>query len=374
MKKVIIVPDSFKGGMSSEKICAIAAEAVLQQFPNAQTVQIPVADGGEGTVDAMLLANGGKRVDCIVQNPFGESINSFYGILPDGTAVIEMAAAAGLPLASGRLNPFTASTYGVGQLMLDAEKNGCKSIILGMGGSCTNDGGCGMAAALGFKFYDNEGKEFVPAGGTLKNIHKIDMAGFCLNAKVVAMCDIDNPLYGENGAAHVFSPQKGADAKGVEALDEGLRHFADKVKECLLIDVSNIAGAGAAGGLGAGAVCFLGAELKMGIEAVLDIADFDKKLQGASFVITGEGRIDTQSLRGKVVIGVAKRAKAQNVPVIAVVGDVGDNVEGAYDLGVNAIFAINRVAVEFEKAVLRSERDLKATLSDIMRFAKIFSA
>lgn len=373
MKKVIIVPDSFKGGMSSEKICQIAKEVISEHFPKAEIVQIPVADGGEGTVDAMLLANKGKRINCIVQNPFGESINSFYGILHDGTAVIEMAAAAGLPLASGKLNPLTASTYGVGQLMLDAVSKGCKSIVLGMGGSCTNDGGCGMAAALGVKFYDIAGTEFVPTGGTLKSIHKIDKSSYYLDAKVVAMCDIDNPLYGECGAAYVFSPQKGADAQAVKALDEGLRHFAAKVKENLQQDVSNIDGGGAAGGLGAGAVCFLGAELKMGIEAVLDIAGFNQKLEGASLVITGEGRIDTQSLRGKVVIGVAKRAKGQNVPVIAVVGDVGDNVDAAYELGLNAIFSINRVAVEFEKAVKRSEKDLRATLNDIMRFAKIFS-
>lgn len=374
MKKVIIVPDSFKGGMSSQRICALASEAVLEQFPLSEIVCIPVADGGEGTVDAMLFANGGKRVECIAQGPFGDNINSFYGILPDGTAVVEMAAAAGLPLASGQLNPLTASTFGVGQLMLHAVNNGCKSIILAMGGSCTNDAGCGMAVALGVKFYTENGEAFVPTGGTLHKIHSIDTSGFTLDANVVAMCDIDNPLYGENGAAYVFSPQKGADTPTIALLDDGLRHFATIVKKSLNIELDTLAGGGAAGGLGAGAVCFLNAELKMGIEAVLDIADFNAKLLGASLVITGEGRIDTQSLRGKVVIGVSKRAKACNVPVIAIVGDVGDNVERAYDLGVTAIFSINRVAVEFEKAVKRSEKDLRATLGDIMRFAKIFNA
>ncbi len=368
IKKIIVVPDSFKGGISSEKFCAIAKKAINEIYPVAQVVAIPIADGGEGTVDAFLASEGGKKVRAIVNNPFFEDMESFYGVLPDKTAVIEMAACAGLPLAKGRENPLLTTTFGVGQLIRHAVDNGCERIILAMGGSATNDVGCGMACALGARFYDADGHDFVPTGGALNKIRRIDTSGLRLGVPVTAMCDIDNPLFGKTGAAYVFAPQKGADDASVKLLDDGLRHFAKTVKSELGADIDNIKGGGAAGGLGAGAVCFLSADLKMGIDAILDAASFECQLDDADLVITGEGRIDTQSLRGKAVIGVAKRAKAKNVPVIAVVGDIGDGIEEAYKLGLSGIFSINRVAVPYDKAVLRSENDLYLTMENILRF------
>jgi len=373
LNKIIVVPDSFKGSISSAKFCEISKAAIGEIFPDAKVITIPIADGGEGTVDAFISAVGGKKVKAVVKNPFFEDIESFYGMLPDKTAVIEMAACAGLPLAAGRENPLVTSTYGVGQLIAHAIEAGCKSIILAMGGSATNDAGCGMASALGVRFYDAEEKEFIPTGGTLHRIGKIDVSDVKLAVPVTAMCDIDNPLFGAQGAACVFAPQKGADESMVELLDDGLRHFAQTVKSRLDLSVDGLAGGGAAGGLGAGAVCFLGARLKMGIDVLLDAADFNEHLEDADLVITGEGKIDTQSLRGKAVIGVAKRAKAKNVPVIAVVGDIGDDIEEAYELGVSGIFSINRVAVPYEKAILRSESDLYLTIENLLRFIQNIS-
>ena len=370
INKIIVVPDSFKGGISSEKFCKIAHTAIGNIYPTAQVVTMPIADGGEGTVDAFLSAIGGQKVTATVKNPFFEDIESFYGMLPDKTAVIEMAVCAGLPLAKGREDPLNTTTFGVGQLISLAIMDGCKSIILAMGGSATNDAGCGMASALGVKFFDESGNEFIPTGGTLCKIEIIDTTSLKLGVPVTAMCDIDNPLFGEQGAAYVFAPQKGADQNTVELLDKGLRHFAEVAKSQLDIDLTSLFGGGAAGGLGAGAVCFLNAKLKMGIDVLLDIANFDRLLDDTDFVITGEGKLDTQSLRGKAVIGVAKRAKAKEVPVIAVVGDIGDNIEEAYELGISGVFSINRVAIPRENAKLRSVGDLYLTLENLLRTIK----
>lgn len=373
INKIIVVPDSFKGGISSAKFCEISKTAIGKIYPDAKVISIPIADGGEGTVDAFISSIGGKKLTATVKNPFFEDIESFYGMLPDKTAVIEMAACAGLPLAAGRENPLVTTTYGVGQLIDNAIKAGCKSIVLAMGGSATNDAGCGMASALGAKFYDAEGNEFIPAGGTLHKIEIIDTSCVKLAVPITAMCDINNPLFGAQGAACVFAPQKGADESAVELLDDGLRHFARTVNNRLNLSVGDLAGGGAAGGLGAGAVCFLGAKLKMGIDVLLDAAGFDAHLEDADLVITGEGKIDTQSLRGKAVIGVAKRAKAKNVPVVAVVGDIGDDISEAYALGISGIFSINRVAVTRETAKLRSESDLFLTLENLLRFIQSIS-
>nr|WP_319490037.1 glycerate kinase [uncultured Caproiciproducens sp.] len=373
MKKVILIPDSFKGTMDSAAICGIMNEQIEAHYPDVETVSIPVADGGEGSVDAFLTAVGGVKKTLTVSGPFFKPVNSFYGIINGSTAIIEMAACAGLPLAGDRLDPAAATTYGVGELILDAAKSGCKKIIIGLGGSCTNDAGAGMAAALGIKFYDEKGQEFIPTGGTLAKIRHIrnDQASDLLSGiEFAAMCDIDNPLCGPTGAAYVFGPQKGADASMVAALDEGLQNIARIIQNDLEKDVTNIPGSGAAGGLGAGVAAFLNAKMQPGIDIVLDTVRFDDLLKDADLVFTGEGKIDTQSLRGKVVIGVARRAKKAAVPVIAVVGDIGDNIEKAYDIGVSAIFSINRVAVPFKEAKLRSQSDLSLTVNDIIRFLK----
>lgn len=375
MKKAILMPDSFKGTMSSSEICAIMKSEILKHFPDCEIKSIPVADGGEGTVDCFLEAMGGERVTLTVKGPFMEDIEGFYAIVDGGnTAIIEMAAAASLPMVLGRENPRITTTYGVGQLIRDAVSRGCKKIIVGLGGSCTNDMGVGAAAGAGALFYDADGNMFVPTGATLDKIEKIDVSALTKlldSVKITAMCDIDNPLYGESGAAYVFAPQKGADAETVKLLDDNLRACADTVKHKLGADVAMLPGSGAAGGMGAGMVAFFGAELKSGIDTALDTVGFEKIAADADVIFSGEGKIDSQSLRGKVVIGIAQRAKKIGVPVIAVVGDIGDNMDSAYDMGVGAIYSINRVAVDFSKAKMRSKSDLALTVDTVMRTLKL---
>ena len=374
MKNIIVIPDSFKGTISSAEFCSIAKRVINRTVPGCEVSCLPVADGGEGSVDAFLTACGGEKRRLTVSGPYLEKVESFYGVLPDGTAVIEMAAAAGLPMVGDNKHAEKTSTYGVGELMLDAIESGAKKIVLALGGSATNDGGCGAAAAMGVKFFDKDKNTFVPVGETLKDLCYIDVSlakQRLEGVEITAMCDIDNPMYGTNGAAYVFAPQKGADEECVKMLDAGLKRLAEVIFSQLGIKVDHIPGSGAAGAFGAGAVAFFGAKMTMGINAVLDAVDFDKRLEDADLVISGEGKLDSQSLRGKVVIGIANRTKKKNVPLIAVVGDVGESYEKAYEMGVSAIFSINRVAVPFSEAKLRSKADLEATLEDIFRFAAV---
>lgn len=374
MKNFILIPDSFKGTMSSETICRIMAEKIKKFVPDAKITSIPVADGGEGSVDCFLSAVGGTKKFAVVQGPFGEDTEGFYAILPDGeTAVIEMACCAGLPLAEGRLDPLKATTYGVGQLMLAAIRDGVKNIILGLGGSATNDGACGLAAALWVRFINSEYGFFIPVGGSLKEIDQIDISQLhpeIKNIKITAMCDIDNPMFGSTGAAHIFAPQKGADEQTVKMLDDGLKHLNNVFIKEFGKDMSELHGGGAAGGMGAGVSALLNAELKMGIDTVLDTVSFDEKLKTADMIFTGEGKIDGQSLRGKVVIGVARRAQKTDTPVTAVVGSISDEADKAYDEGVTAIFSTNTRAVAFEKSRLFAEENLGIVMENIMRFMK----
>ena len=306
MKKIIVIPDSFKGTITSSEVCKIMENEIRQVYPQIQVVSIPVADGGEGTVDCFLSAMGGVKKYVPVQGVFGEPVQGFLGLLADKkTAVIEMACCAGLPLAEGRLNPMNATTYGVGQLMMAALEEGVEHIILGLGGSASNDGGCGLAAACGVKFIDDTGAEFVPTGGTLAQIRHIEMGQLSerlRDIKITAICDIDNPLFGENGAAYVFAPQKGADQNMVQKMDDGLMQLNDIFVQDLGLDSSLLPGGGAAGGMGAGVCVLLGAKLQMGIETVLNMVRFDEMLVDTDLVFTGEGRLDGQSLRGKVII------------------------------------------------------------------------
>ncbi|MCL2508075.1 MAG: glycerate kinase [Oscillospiraceae bacterium] len=378
MKKIIIIPDSFKGTLSSKEICDITASRILAHFPDCDAVSIPVADGGEGSVDCFLAAVGGESVSVRVKGPFFEELDARYAVIENGkTAVIEMAAAAGLPLAGERKDPLVTTTYGVGQLMLDAMKRGCPKIILGLGGSCTNDAGTGAAAAVGVRFLDRGGNAFVPVGGTLSDVKSIDVSGksrLLDSVEIVVMCDIENPLYGESGAAYVFAPQKGADSVVVAALDVGLRHIAAVIRRDLHTDVSVLKGGGAAGGMGAGMAAFFGSELKAGIEVVLDAAGFDGAARGADLVITGEGRLDSQSLGGKAVIGVARRAKRLNVPVVAVVGGCDYGLGEVYGEGVSCVFTTNRLAEDFSVSRYRARENLAETVDNIMRLLKIKNA
>jgi glycerate kinase len=348
-------------------------KSIKRHFPDAKVTGIPVADGGEGSVDAFLQAVGGEKKYLTVQGPFGKPMEAFYGIIKETTAIIEMAACAGLPLVGEDLHPDTTTTYGVGQLMIDAAKNGCKTIIVGLGGSATNDAGCGAASACGVVFRDSEGNPFVPVGGTLDKVASIDTTSLdtCLkDITITTMCDIDNPFYGKTGAAYVFAPQKGADAAMVESLDKKMQSIAKIIERDCKLDVQALPGSGAAGGMGGGMAAFFKSQLQMGIETVLETVGFDNLLKDADLVLTGEGKIDGQSLRGKVVIGVSRRAKKSKVPVIAVVGDIGDDVEGAYDEGVSAIFSINRLAVDFKIAKTRAREDMEKTVDNLMRFIK----
>ena len=318
MSKYVLIPDSFKGTLSSTAICRMMSEEIRALEPSAQIISIPVADGGEGTVEAFLTAVGGERIEVRCKGPYFEDFTGYFAMLPGEIAVVEMAVAAGLPLVEERRNAGATTTYGVGQLIAAALDHGAKQVILGLGGSATNDGGCGAAAALGVEFRNAAGELFVPVGGTLKEIVSISLAHahpLIKSVPFTAMCDIDNPLCGENGASAVFGPQKGADDAMVVCLDEGLRHLADVVNRDLGRDILNLPG-----GFGGGSVAFFNSSLRMGIDIVLDITRFDHLAAGADMVLTGEGKLDSQSLRGKVVIGVARRAKKIDVPVAALVG------------------------------------------------------
>ena len=373
MKKCIVISDSFKGTLSSLEICDIARQSVPRFFPECQVVTVPVADGGEGTVDCFVQAMGAQRVGVTVTNALGEKSAAAYARIGE-LAIIEMAAAAGLPQVGALRCPGTATTYGVGELIAHAVHSGCKRILLGLGGSATNDGGCGCAAALGVGFLDADGQSFVPVGDTLGRIARIDTAKadeLLRSVEITVMCDVTNPLYGPTGAAYVFAPQKGADAEKVKSLDAGLRHFGDVIRSQYGLDVSAMPGAGAAGGMGAGCVALLGGTIQSGIDAVLDVTGFDRQLEGADLVITGEGRIDSQSADGKVVSGVARRTRAKGVPLIAIAGGIADSAGAVYDIGVSAMFSTDRAALPVDMLGARSPGDYEATLSDIMSLIAI---
>ena len=373
MKKCVVVSDSFKGTVSSREICEIAQRVIPRHFPACEVVCIPVADGGEGTVDCFIQAMGAQRVGVTVTNALGEKSAAAYARIGE-LAIIEMAAAAGLPQVGALRCPGTATTYGVGELIAHAVDSGCRKILLGLGGSATNDGGCGCAAALGVRFYDAAGQSFVPVGDTLGRIARIDTAKadeLLRSVEITVMCDVTNPLYGPTGAAYVFAPQKGADAEKVKSLDAGLRHFGDVIRSQYGLDVSAMPGAGAAGGMGAGGVALLGGMIQSGIDAVLDVTGFDRQLEGADLVITGEGRIDSQSADGKVISGVARRTKAKGIPLIAIAGGIADSAGAVYDIGVSAMFSTDRAALPVDMLGARSPGDYEATLSDIMSLIAI---
>lgn len=375
MNKFLIIPDSFKGTLSATAVCDAIEAGIRTVLPNADIRKIPVADGGEGTVDALLSSVGGNKVQLSVCGPRGRQIDSFYGILDNGRAVIEMAAAAGLPLLSeSERDPRLTTTYGVGELMADAIDRGCDEILLGLGGSCTNDFGCGAAAALGAKFYRADGESFVPTGGNLSEIASYDLTGLqkrLSGVKITVICDIDNPTYGETGAAYVFAPQKGADSDTVRLLDDNLRALAGVIRSQQQIDVQSIRGGGAAGAMGAGMAVFFGAKLTSGIDAVLDAVNFEALAKDYELIFTGEGKFDRQSLSGKVCIGIARRAKKMQIPVIVLCGGIGEDIKSAYDLGVSAVFSINRLPQTLEESAPHSKENLAATAENIIRTLKL---
>ncbi len=366
MPTYILMPDSFKGTVPALQVCAAMERAIRRLQPGAVVHSVPVADGGEGTAEAFLTALGGLRQQALTSGPYGRPLWADYALLPDGTAVIEMAACAGLPLVGQDKNPGQTTTFGVGTLILDAIDRGVRNFFIGLGGSATNDGGCGCAAACGARFFDREDVPFLPTGDRLKDIARVDLTQMeprLADCSFTVLCDIDNPLCGPKGAAAVFAPQKGADAAMVQRLDEGLRHLASFWPEDLL----TLPGGGAAGGMGAGMAAFFGGKLRPGIDLMLEAVQFDTLARGADLIFTGEGCLDGQTLSGKAVCGVAKRAKALGVPAVAVVGGSRGDLTALHDAGLTAAFAINRLPLPLEQSAGDSERNIEHTVENILR-------
>ena len=355
MKKIVIASDSFKGCASSLEVAEAAAAAVRRVFPDCEVVKIPVADGGEGTMEALLYSLNGRMVSCTVHDPLMNPIRAEYGISDDSkTAIIEMAAASGLPLVpEDKRNPLQTTTYGTGELIKDALARGCHQFLIGIGGSATNDAGTGMLQALGFRFLNSAGQELGRGGKILTDIHTIDDTNAIpqLRESVFTIaCDVNNPFSGKDGAAYVYARQKGASDATIHLLDEGLASFAAVVEKEKHIDLNTIAGAGAAGGLGGGFLAFLAATLKPGIRMVLDAIRFEEQIRGADLIITGEGKLDVQTAMGKTPWGVLQVARGQNIPVIAIGGSV-ENTEALNNQGFLSVFSIQPGVVTLEQAM-----------------------
>lgn len=359
--KIVIAPDSFKESMSAMEAARAIEKGFTKVLPDAEYVKIPMADGGEGTVQSLVDETGGEIIKETVTGPLGTEVEAFYGITGDKqTAVIEMAAASGIHLVPReKRNPLLTTTKGTGELIRAALDRGVKQIVIGIGGSATNDGGAGMAQALGARLLDKDGNPVGFGGGELNKLYSIDLTQLDPRLKDVHIevaCDVDNPLTGERGASAVFGPQKGATPKMVSTLDANLVHYAQVVKDALGVDVDQIPGAGAAGGLGAGLIAFLGASLKRGVDVVAEAVQLEKHMDQASLVITGEGKIDGQTIYGKTPVGVAKRAKKYGIPVIGIAGVLGEGCDAVYSHGIDALFSIVPGTVSLETALANGEK------------------
>lgn len=367
----LIATDSFKGSLNSVEAAACVQEGLLRVFPDAKTTIMPVADGGEGTVETILAGLGGKAVYETVLNPLGKPIEALFSILDTGEAVIEMAKASGLLLIDPKERDIlSASTYGTGQLIEKALDMGCRKICIGIGGSATNDAGAGMAQALGVHFLDKDGKELPPGGGALAALDRIDCENVDPRLKeceVIVMCDVNNPLCGKDGASKIYGPQKGATPAMIIQLDKNLEHFAAIIKRDVGIDAKDYPGAGAAGGLGMGLMCFAGATLVRGIDTVLDLSAFDEKMLQADVVITGEGKLDQQTMRGKVIYGILERCERAGKPVIAICGRVTDEGRQAFGKRFRAIAAAADETVPLELAIKNAKTLLTGATERIIR-------
>ena len=365
MKTFILAPDSFKESMTAEQACASMQRGILRAMPDAQCIHVPMADGGEGTVDALIAALAGERIACEVTGPLPhQQIKTYFGLIDGGsTAVIEMAKANGIDLLKPeQRNPLLTSTCGTGEMIMKALDLGVTKMILGLGGSVTNDGGAGMAKALGAKYFDAAGNSVAACGGSLNRIQNIDLS--CLDPRlntveIVIASDVNNPLCGPNGASYVFGPQKGANDEMVQILDRSLSHFADVVEKTLGHACRNFAGAGAAGGLGFGLMAFAGARIQSGVELVIEQCRLAEKIAQADYVLTGEGKIDFQTKFGKTPYGVAQAAKQFNKPVIAFAGLVGEGIDELYDLGFSQIIGINPPDSVLPDALKNAEMNLE---------------
>lgn len=373
--KFVIAPDSFKGSLTAKEAADAIAVGVRSVFADAEIDKVPMADGGEGTVQALTDATDGQLVTKQVIGPLDTQVSATYGLLGDGeTAVIEMSAASGIQFIDEQTqNPLIATTYGTGQLIIDAINHGVNKIILGLGGSATNDGGAGMAQAIGVKLFDDNNNELAYGGGELGKLAKIDMSNVderIKNTAFLIASDVTNPLTGTNGASAVFGPQKGATEEMVASLDESLHHYAQIINRDLDIDIEQAAGSGAAGGLGAGLLAFTGAQIQKGIDIVVAYSKLESRLENADVVITGEGSMDFQTKYGKTPYGVALAAKkiAPLAPVIGFVGKIGKRIEELYETGViDAIFAAPSSAKSLEEAIVDSAKDLSLLAENIAR-------
>lgn len=375
---VLIAMDAFKGCTSSHELSDALKKGILAVFPDATTSAYEIADGGEGTLEAMVANRGGKILTCKVHDPLMQSIDAPYAILDDGlTCVIEMARASGLPLVpKDKRNPLKTTTFGVGELIADAIHRGCRHFIVGIGGSATHDAGAGMLQALGFSFLDKDHREVERGGGALGEIVRIDASGALgalAQCTFTIACDVDNPMYGERGAAQIYARQKGASEEAVLVLDANVKHFATLIEKTLGKEVAHIEGSGAAGALGGGFLAFLNATLCSGIDIILDAIDFDARLQTADFVITGEGKVDAQSLMGKVISGISKRCAKARVPLIVLAGSVEEDASKAHENGVSALFSILQTPMSLEEAMEKEATLRRVTQSaeEIFRLIKV---
>jgi glycerate 2-kinase len=371
--RIVIAPDSFKGSLSSHEVAKAIQKGIKNADADIETILVPMADGGEGTVQSLIDAKGGEIIELTVHDPLFREINSFYGILADGvTAVIEMAAASGLTLlTSAERNPLITTTYGTGEMIKDALNRGCVNFIIGLGGSATNDGGCGMAQALGVRLLDENENDIGFGGGMLSKLYSIDVSGLdkrISGSDFIAACDVQNTLCGEKGASAVYGRQKGAGEDDIILLDEGLAHFARIVNQQLKVDIINTPGSGAAGGLGAGVLVFLKASIKKGIEVITQASNFSEIIKKSDLVITGEGMIDFQTAFGKTPFGVAQIAKQYNIPVIAIAGTLGENYQCLYDNGFDGIFSLVSKPMTLNEAMSNSSSLIEACAENVIRF------
>lgn len=370
LKKVVIAPDSFKESLSALEVAEAIERGFRQIFPQVQYVKLPMADGGEGTVDSMVAATGGEIVRVAVTGPLGQPVQAFYGLLGEGeTAVIEMAAASGLHLApKAQRDPRMTTSYGTGELILAALERGVKTIILGIGGSATNDGGAGMMQALGARLLDENRQALPPGGAALAQLSYIDLSGVdprLQQVSITAACDVDNPLCGANGASAVFGPQKGATPEMVTQLDAALRHYGTLLEQATGREIINAPGAGAAGGMGAALLGMLNARLRPGIEIVIETLQLEEALRDADLVITGEGRLDSQSIHGKTPIGVARVAKRFGLPVIGIAGSLSKDYQVVHQHGIDAAFSVLDRVVSLEEALAEAADNLEVTARNV---------
>lgn len=375
--KFLFASDSFKGTLSSEKIIELLNYASQKHFSGCETMGVPIADGGEGTVDAVIAVTKGSTVEVAVHGPLMEKTKATYGKINENSAIIEMAAASGLPMVPMEIrNPENTTTYGTGEMIRDALDKGFRNISIAIGGSATNDGGMGAMRALGVRFLDVDGQELSGIGSDLAAVADIDISGMhpaVANTSFTVMCDVNNPLTGPDGATHTFGKQKGGTPDILDRLEAGMVHYAEIVKSKFNIDVNQIAGAGAAGGLGAALCVFLKANLKSGIETVLDLMDFNALLEGVDMVVTGEGRIDWQSAFGKVPSGIGMRCKAKGIPAVAIVGGMGDGAEKIYEFGIESIIPTINGAMDITEACERAEELYAGAADRMFRMIKVGS-